>query len=312
MKKIGLNPENIKILVCCHKKTDLPVDTTGILFPIHVGASISKLNLEMQRDDQLNGKSCDNISQKNGSYCELTAMYWAWKNMKKLYPNLEYIGLNHYRRYFDFNRTAWVNPVLKKQESEVVNYRLPLKKMLKLLEQDKTIVASRKTYEYPLAYDYGLSHSYDDLKIMAKIAYEKNPECADVLKYHLLRNNKLSHFNMFIMKWRDFDKYCTWLFGTLEDVEKYINIENYSSVQKRIFGYMAERLLNVFCQTNNLKTKYTPIVQFVNQKNLSCLYYLYRFVRSNISNLVIRTPVLDTAWQSMLRDAEKLIDEKIG
>ena len=73
-----------------------------IFFPIHVGAAISNVTLGIQRDDQINGSYCDNISSKNKSYCELTALYWAWKNIKKIYPDLEYIGLNHYRRYFSF------------------------------------------------------------------------------------------------------------------------------------------------------------------------------------------------------------------
>lgn len=305
-----MNKDKIKILVCCHKKTDLPQDVSGILFPIHVGAAISNTDLGIQRDDLLNGKPCDNISSKNCSYCELTAMYWAWKNIKKLYPNLEYIGLNHYRRYFLLNQISFYKQLFIKKESEIFSYGLPLKKLNRLLSDDFTIIPSRKIYAYPLAYDYALAHHYEDLKIFVKIASEKNPKCTDVLKKHLLHNNKLSHFNMFIMKWDNFDKYCKWLFDTLEETEKYINISNYSSVQRRIYGYMAERLLNVFCQSENLKTKYVPVVQYVNQEDSSWLYYFYRYIRCNISNFFVRTPVLNTAWKSMIRDAEKLIKER--
>lgn len=78
---------DIKILVAAHKPYWMPDD--DVYLPIQVGAA-GKESLGWQRDDE-----GDNISAKNPNYCELTALYWAWKNLKA-----DYIGLCHYRRYF--------------------------------------------------------------------------------------------------------------------------------------------------------------------------------------------------------------------
>ena len=81
----------IKILVACHK-ADPNIRQDDIYMPIQVGKALHpELDLGFQCDN-----TGDNISEKNGSYCELTALYWAWKNLK----DVDYIGLCHYRRYF--------------------------------------------------------------------------------------------------------------------------------------------------------------------------------------------------------------------
>ncbi len=79
---------NIKILVATHKKYDMPND--NCYFPIQVGKEGKKLSLDYQEDN-----TGDNISYKNKYYCELTGLYWGWKN-----SNSDYIGLAHYRRHF--------------------------------------------------------------------------------------------------------------------------------------------------------------------------------------------------------------------
>ena len=84
--------ENIKILVCAHKDSRLPQHE--YFCPIQVGASLTSARFFPVLDN-----TGDNISDRNPHFCELTAHYWAWKNLK-----CDIIGLNHYRRFFDFHR----------------------------------------------------------------------------------------------------------------------------------------------------------------------------------------------------------------
>lgn len=66
----------------------------------------------------------DNISHKNSSYNELTAVYWAWKNYDKL-GNPDYIGLMHYRRHFIFREAKFTESLVDKIDDNyypLINY----------------------------------------------------------------------------------------------------------------------------------------------------------------------------------------------
>ena len=86
--------EKLKILVCAHKP-DSQIRNYPPYMPIQVGAALHpEMDLGFQKDNV-----GDNISEKNPRYCELSAIYWGWKNIK----DVEYQGLAHYRRYFDID-----------------------------------------------------------------------------------------------------------------------------------------------------------------------------------------------------------------
>lgn len=286
-----IDTNTIKILVCCHKTCELPND--DIFLPIQVGSAISNVDLGIQRDDKVNGEPCDNISAKNKSYCELTAMYWAWKNIKKIYPSLLYIGINHYRRYF-FDSTSVLKDLYIKPTNEVTKYKLNNKKLWKELKSGYTIISKKRHYLYPLYVDYSLCHVADDLRLLLEVIKQVSPDYVRDFNRVLMCNNKLAPYNMTIIKWDYFSSYCTWLFPILNEVERRINISNYSEKQQRIFGYMSERLFNVWLVHNNVKIKELPVIQFVDdKKELSFIYYAIGYFRSQFSMLFLkprRTP----------------------
>ena len=76
------------IFVATHKKFEFPLPDNYI--PILVGSYKFDLSI-YQRDDDGEFQ----ISYKNKNYCELTGLYWIWKNIRT-----DYVGLCHYRRYF--------------------------------------------------------------------------------------------------------------------------------------------------------------------------------------------------------------------
>lgn len=295
--------DNVKIMICCHKDCELPKD--DIFLPIQVGAKISNVNLGFQHDDVVGDEICDNISDKNKSYCELTAMYWAWKNIRKIYPALEYIGLNHYRRYFSFDENKSFDDVIIKDEAFLGKYEINRKKLGKYLNKDKIIVAKRHFYPYPVSVDYSVGHISDDFKILKQVVHDLYPDYDDVFYKTLMRQNGISHYNMFVMKYDDYNEYCKWLFDILFECEKRINIDNYNPVQSRIWGYMAERLFNVWLYKNKKKKLVLlNIYKIANdEREMNRIKRLILVILYRLSNIIIRS-------HSKLQRESDILNEK--
>lgn len=274
--------KNIKILVCCHKKDIMA--TQEPYMPIHVGKALHPdMDLGIQGDD-----TGDNISQKNGSYCELTGMYWAWKNLK----DVDVIGLCHYRRYFDFHgQTNWINSIeaYKTEDFYKMDLSIP-EKVIDKMQDGTAVVAKYKHYMETLAKDYCWCHVSDDLRVLRKIISEEFPEYKTAFQHVIFSNNKLIHYNMFLMTWHDFDEYCAWLFDVLKVVESRTDITNYNPVQARIYGYMGERLFNVWLYAKKFKLIHKPVLWFNDDPsmNVSPLTLLQRNIRGDVATFFTR------------------------
>ena len=249
---------NIKFLVATHKKYWMPKDE--IYLPIQVGKE-GKQDLGYIGDN-----TGDNISTKNSNYCELTAIYWAWKNLEA-----DYIGLVHYRRYF--TKHNFRNCEKKKQDILTKNDFENILKDVDIIVPDK-----RKYYIETNRSHYNHAHYKKDLNETENIIKEIYPEYS--IAFNKVMNRTWAHmFNMFIMRKDYFDEYCEWLFTILFELEKRIDISNYTVMEARVFGFISELLLDVWLETKQIKYREVN-VSFIEKQNWLKKGYL--FLRENL------------------------------
>lgn len=119
---------------------------------------ISDVDLGIQVDN-----TGDNISIKNPSCCELTAMYLVWKNLK----DVDYIGLCHCRRYFNFDHDGFRN-IIVENNIEYVGVK-------KLLSKYDVIFTKTSRLPYDLFIYYSIYHHSDDIRTVKSIIEDKFP-----------------------------------------------------------------------------------------------------------------------------------------
>lgn len=213
-----------------------------IYLPLHVGRE-GKQYLGFIGDN-----TGDNISSKNPNYCELTGLYWAWKNLES-----EYIGLCHYRRYF--GHRCHSNDLESKYKA--IFHRTDYERLLH--KYDVIIPKRRNYYIETVRSQYEHAHNKRDLDEVERIIAERYPEYSEAFT-KVMNRTKLHILNMFAMKKKLFDEYCAWLFDILFELEKRIDISNYDTYQARVFGFLGERLFNVWLEKRQLSPVEVDIV----------------------------------------------------
>lgn len=213
--------KTVKVVIAAHKKYEMPKDDMYI--PLQVGAE-GKEDLGYTKDN-----TGDNISSLNPYFCELTGLYWAWKNV-----NADYIGLAHYRRHFSNKHGSRFDSVLTYEDIKPY------------LDKIKVFVPKKRRYYIETLYShYAHTHYEEHLTITRKIIEDNYPSY--IKFFDKVMNQRYGYmFNMMIIKKEYFNEYCTWLFDILFKLDKTIDRTKLDSFQARYLGRISELLFNVW------------------------------------------------------------------
>ena len=249
-----MNEYKVKIIIATHKKYQMPSENMYI--PLHVGAEGKKdLNDKELNLGYIKDNTGDNISNLNSCFCELTGLYWAWKNL-----DADYIGLVHYRRYFSMEK--------KKNFDKVLSYN----QLKPYLGKIKVFVPNKRKYYIETLYShYSHTHYAVQLDETREIIRNKYPEY--LTSYDKIINHRYGYmFNMMIMEKSLLDNYCTWLFDILFELKEKNVTSELDSFQARFYGRVSEILFNVWLDNriinNKIKKKEIMEIPCIHMENI--------------------------------------------
>lgn len=255
-----MEKDNLDIFILTHKNFEEKVsnDVYSVLAnvddPIDTSLTVFR---DTEKENKVNGID-DSITDMNGFYSELTMTYWLWKN----YDVKDYIGICHYRRYYNFfDNIPNIDEVFKEHD---------------------IILPQPMKFHQSLKVQYFYCHNILDLDIVVDIIKEDFPYYYDSAN-EVLNGKTFYPCNMFIMKKKDFNEYCEFIFGVLKKYLERIGCQNIQDIEKRvkndsrhylkpfhpnkevwyqmrIGGFLAERLLNIFVKYKFKKVKHYPMV----------------------------------------------------
>ena len=209
-----------------HKDQQLKTEYSfaDYFIPIQVGAA--KTDVKISKVIDCEG---DNISEKNGDYSELTALYWIWKN--RLNDN-KYYGLAHYRRILDLDGTD-LKRLLFNDIDVILPYPMPY---------EPNIEKHHKRYLYS-----------EEWSAVLRALDELQPEYARASE-EIFKQEYMYNYNIVIAKRDVLKEYCEWLFPLLFRVEEIVNSKG-DRVPNRYIGYIGENLETLYFMHNANKFK---------------------------------------------------------
>ena len=208
----------IKVYTMTHRAFQCPEDEVYI--PLHVGRKGAE-DLGYLGDD-----TGENISDLNPYYGELTGLYWIWKNE----TDADIIGICHYRRYFLTNS----------------GYLMTQEDYVEALADCDVLVSEMLPSGFGNNWEtYASSHNVADMKAVGEALYELYPEDYPAF-CRIMEEEKSCYGNLMVTSREKFNEYCSWLFSIFDHVSDRIDVSNYDSYHKRVYGFLSEMLLYVW------------------------------------------------------------------
>ena len=220
--------KDIKIIIASHIPCRTPDE--DLYVPVQVNA-FNSVAIEGFIPDSTG----DNISDRNPEFSELTALYWAWKNL-----DYDWLGLVHYRRYFS----------LRKSGNNSLENVLTREQLEPMLGKYKVFVPQKRHYIIETVYShYSITFEGIQLDTAKEVLQEKYPEY--VRQFEKVMNSRSAYiYNIMIMPRKLMDDYCGWLFDILFEVDRRIDNTGMTDFERRFAGRISERLFNVWLEHN--------------------------------------------------------------
>jgi len=141
--------------------------------------------------------------------------------------NPDYIGFNHYRRFFDM-------------------------RTIREISDGAIYVAKPIRCPYSLEWQYGYYHDRRDLGVCLDVMSELNMNSESFNRYMQTHTDNFAPMNMFVMRRDFFEEWCDFIFPVLLKLEQRIDVSGRDNYQKRAVCFLSERLFGWWCWEKSL------------------------------------------------------------
>ena len=241
----------LKIFQTFHRPFLRPSPAHRWIVPIGVGGYAEA--------DMLTDSSGTHIAPLNPHYCELTALYWAWKN-----DDSPYVGFYHYRRYLNFVvdqtwQDAFGFAIPATQITvDYLSHERQAEQALRMLQACDVIIPRLNAQNLSVEAHYLKYHPAEPWEHFKALLAQRFPSGQRYSSIFQL-SNLASTCNMFVMPRSIFEPYCQDLFSVIDPIWSQWGAR-WGGYHDRYPGFLAERFLGFWLHMRAIRVMEVPMI----------------------------------------------------
>lgn len=202
----------------------------------------------------------EHISHLNKYFCELTAQYWVWKNSEGAPDDV--VGFYHYRRYLNFILdSTWTGDFAFEVplDAGMLSYLSHPQQALcaqALMAVCDAVIPARYCTEESVEAHFLKFHIKEQWHYFLQVIEHFFPQDAAAMRLYQL-SNRTTVYNMFLMRRKLFEAYCSDLFKVLSAVFTHFGA-GYGPWNDRYPGFLAERFLGFWLHVRGARIVEVP------------------------------------------------------
>ena len=193
----------------------------------------------------------ENISHLNPKINEMSLIWCYWKNLMK---NPDYVGFQHYRRFFN------QGDFLDIEQYDVIDAK-PIPMVFNMSYFTRSPIPNFVPTD--IKNGYAICHKIEDWNKMEELL-KKTPYYVFFEEWSK-QSQLTSPCNLFIMKKKMFEEYCEFIFPIIFELEKQVDLTGRDLYQKRALAFLSERLTSLFI--------YCKVQQGYKRKTIGTMYF---------------------------------------
>ena len=249
--------KDIDIFVFAHRDFEIAPEN-----PCYKLVTIEDFKTDIPLDRIMCNVEEDPLLLMEHGYSEGARLHYVWQHV----PVKRYVGISHYRRYFDFfDDIPDMDVIFKDHDAILPKFNLG----------------------WPsVGIQYTACHCGDDLSVVMDVIRDLYPEYYNTA-VEALNSEKFYPCNMFVLTRAMFDEYCSFMYGVLGEYDRRMGFRTDTDILAHVESNKLKYTSSKPSWSQNAKIEYQTRIQAFLMERISTIFFSHRVKNPYMTDMIL-------------------------